>query len=81
MSDSIPVPPPSGYLAVSGRRALAAGMVEAASGHVTDGLYAAELLDLLSGTVLRLAGVDDDGFRAILATLWRARGDEQGGGR
>ena len=69
----IPLPPPSGFLAVSGRRALAAEMVDAASGHVTDGLYVAELVDLISGVVLRLAGVGDDDARAVLAALWDAR--------
>jgi hypothetical protein len=49
---------------------MAAGMVNAASGHVTDGLYAAELLDLLSGVVLCLAGVDDAAGRSVLAALW-----------
>jgi hypothetical protein len=69
----IPLPPPSGFLAVSGRRAVAAEMVDAASGHVTDGLFAAELLDLLAGVVLRLAGVDDNAARSILAALWTDR--------
>jgi hypothetical protein len=66
----IPVPPPSGYLATSGRRAVAAEMVDTAGTHITDGLYVAELLDLLAGVVLRLAGVDDAAARSILASLW-----------
>jgi len=69
----IPLPPPSGFLAVSGRRAVAAEMVDAASGHVTDGLFVAESLDLVSGVLLRLAGVDDNAGRAVLATLWDAQ--------
>ena len=73
MSDSIPVPPPTGYLTVSARRALAAEMIDTSGGAVTDGLYAADLLDLLSGVVLRLAGVDDDAGRATLAALWSDR--------
>lgn len=75
MSDSIPVPPPTGYLAASGRRAMAAGMVDTAGGAVTDGLYIAEALDLLSGTLLRLAGVDDDAGRTTLAALWADRAE------
>jgi hypothetical protein len=69
----IPLPPPSGFLAVSGRRALAAEMVDTAGSAVTDGMYAAELIDLLSGVVLRLAGVDDSAARAVLGTLWDAQ--------
>jgi hypothetical protein len=69
----IPVPPPSGYLTTSGRRAVAAEMIDTAGGNVTDGLYASELLDLLAGVVLRLAGVDDEAARSILASLWGTR--------
>jgi len=57
-------------LAPSGRRALAAQMVDTSGSAITDGMYAAEVLDLLSGVVLRLAGVDDDAARAVLASLW-----------
>ena len=57
-------------LAPSGRCALAAQMVDTSGSAITDGMYVAELLDLLSGVVLRLAGVDDDDARAVLASLW-----------
>ena len=60
-------------LSTSGRRALAASMVDTAGGQVSDGLYVAELLDLLSGVVLRLAHLSDDDARAVLATLWGQR--------
>jgi hypothetical protein len=70
VSDSIPVPPTTGYLATSGRRAMAAEMVDAAGSAVTDGLFVAEAVDLLSGVLLRLAGVDDDAGRVVLASLW-----------
>jgi hypothetical protein len=57
-------------LSTSGRRALAASIIDAAGGQVTDGLYVAELLDALSTVVLRLAHLSDDDARVVLATLW-----------
>jgi hypothetical protein len=68
----LPLPPRSGYLTNTGRRATAAAMIDAADGSVTDGLYVADVLDLLAGTVLRLANLDDNDARAVLAALWRA---------
>ena len=68
--DAIPVPPPTEYLAVSGRRALAAEIVDMSGSAIVDGLYVAEALDLLSSVLLRLAGVDDKAARALLASLW-----------
>jgi hypothetical protein len=58
---------------VSGRRALAAEMVDTSGSAIVDGLYVAEALDLVSGVVLRLAGVDDAAARSVLAALWDAR--------
>jgi hypothetical protein len=70
VTDILPVPPPSEYIATSGRRALAAEMINTAGGAITDGLYATELLDLIAGVVLRLAGRDDAAARAVVAALW-----------
>jgi hypothetical protein len=69
----IPLPPRSGFLATSGRRAMAAEMVDTAGSAITDGVFVAEALDLLSGVLLRLAGVDDAAARSVLAALWDAR--------
>lgn len=57
-------------LAPSGRRALTAQMVDTSGSAIVDGLYVAEALDLLSSVLLRLAGVDDNAARAVLASLW-----------
>ena len=73
MSNMIPLPPRSGFLATSGRRAMAAEMVDTAGSAITDGVFVAEALDLLSGVLLRLAGVDDAAARSVLAALWDAR--------
>jgi hypothetical protein len=35
-----------------------------------DGLLFADLLDLLSGAILRAAGLDDDQAREVLALMW-----------
>jgi len=60
------------FLAPVDRREHAAGMVDAAAGYVTDGLYVASVLDAVSFAVLGLAGLDADQCRAVLDVLWRA---------
>ena len=59
------------FLAPADRREQAAGMVDAAGGYVSDGLYVASVLDAVSFAVLDLAGLDADQSRAVLGALWR----------
>jgi hypothetical protein len=58
-------------LTPSARRMLVASMVTRANVAV-DGLLVADALDGTAGAILRVAGMDDDTARAVLAQLWTA---------
>jgi hypothetical protein len=57
------------FLARSAKRTAAGHLLTQLTPGV-DGLLFADLLDLLSGAILRAASLDDDQAREVLALMW-----------
>ena len=72
MSDpaTTPVPP---MLTMTERRVLASSAVHAANA-AADGMLVADILDAVSGAILRASGLDDTSARLVLSWLWTERG-------
>jgi hypothetical protein len=64
---------PAPMLTTTARRVLASSVVHAANS-AADGLLVADVLDAVSGAILRVSGLDDTAARMVLSWLWTERG-------
>jgi hypothetical protein len=68
MPDNTIPPPP---LTTAMRRAEVAGMIARHTMWPVSAVFVVELLDALSGALLRTAGLSDQAAKAALDTMWR----------